>query len=73
MRTLSATLLTDKDIKRLPTKRLLTYFKKYRWLRWCAVCDVCRVVHEDDRERHEANCKYIGKIKEELDTREHVN
>lgn len=55
------TRLTDEQLRKLSTKRLLTYFKKHR-----------NTICWDDLEDGEEPDEYMNRIREILSSREHV-
>lgn len=67
------TYLSDEQMKKLPTKRLLAYYKKYRSKRSYGVCGCCgEILDQDDVAVNEQFNAYLDRIKSELDTRENV-
>ena len=66
-------LLSIEDCKKLNTKRLLSYYKRYRYLRHIMQCDCCgELLYEGDREKNEMVNKYLDSIKSVLNRRENV-
>lgn len=65
--------LTWEQLEKLPTPRLLAYYKKYRGWRWFGVCGCCGEILDTDDVHHNfvAN-EYLDGIKSILDKREHV-
>lgn len=62
-------------IDRLPTKRLLTYFKKHKKKKYWFVCGCCGerlFYNEQDKKDDYLLQKYFKIVKEMLDEREHV-
>ncbi len=68
-------LLTIESADKLPTHRLLTYFKKYRTMRYAGICGCCgeRYPRDEDQKQYYDDCGiYIDQLKKILDNREHV-
>jgi len=65
--------LTEEQMEKLNTKRLLTYYKKKRHLRRVGVCDCCgEILTKEDKEINDWANAHLDKVKEILDTKEHV-
>lgn len=75
------TKLTIEQIKALPTKRVLAYYKKYghSWVAkyYCESCGefLCEYKHDIEKLKiaHDEEEMYWAKVKDELNTREHVH
>ena len=68
-------LISIENLDKLPTHRLLAYFKKNRGLRYSGICPCCGERYPEDKEEKQYydDCElYVQQIKELLNTREHV-
>jgi len=71
----SENLLTIEAADKLPTHRLLAYFKKYRTIRYIGICSCCgeRYPHNEEQKEYYSDCEsYVDQLKSLLDAREHV-
>lgn len=65
--------LSMEQLKKLPTPRLLSYYKKYRYLGWFYQCGCCgEMLTKKDALLNGIANEYLDAIKVLLDTREHV-
>ena len=65
--------LTLEQCEKLPTPRLLAYYKKHRWLGGVGQCDCCgELLTKEDQEINDVANAYRDAIKVILDRREHV-
>ena len=65
--------LTLEQCEKLPTPRLLAYYKKHRWLENYGRCDCCgEFLDEDDAKQNKVTQTYHSAIQNILNTREHV-
>lgn len=65
--------LKQHQLERLPTKRLLTYYKKHRGYRHTGKCDCCGECNTKKERIGNYLCnRYLNMIKSILNTREHV-
>ena len=68
-----ANALSLEECEKLPTPRLLTYYKKYRWLGRIGQCGCCgECLTQEDEDANQVANKYRAAIKTILDKREHV-
>ncbi len=66
--------LSMEQLKKLPTPRLLAYYKRYRHLGWSYSCWCCdELLTKKDRLLNSIANEYLDAIKALLDTREHVS
>lgn len=61
------------DLKKLPTKRLLTYYRKYRSGRNFGKCGCCgEFRNTDNKNMNKVLNIYLNGVKSLLDNREHI-
>lgn len=68
-------LLSKKELEKLPTPRLLKYFRIKRGLRYLFMCDCWgekQFSCEEDERKSEEAIKYVAMVKSILDKREHL-
>ena len=66
--------LSIEDCKKLPTPRLLSYYKKHRHMRRIGLCSCCgELLTKKDNEDYKIANDYFDVIKNILDSREHVH
>jgi len=76
----SRNLLTNEQMKKLNTKRLLAYFKKHRRIQYYGMCGCgCQEslgnvydLNPSEKKFHEDCISYVNKIRLILNSREHV-
>lgn len=66
--------LSIEQCKKLPTPRLLKYYRKYRGYRHIGKCSCCRgaIPYGSDVKANDIANEYLDGVKAILDSREHV-